>query len=148
MKRITEYRKLLGATTGSTLAELKSIYRQAMKEWHPDKFAGQEEERAAAEEKGKKIISAYHFLVSIAPETKAANEAEYAKTLGSSPVIDFHFKNGMLQIDFADGSSYEYFGVPKDLYVKLVNAPSPPRFIRRHIGTSFLYRKLSASDEE
>ena len=38
MKRIIESRKLLGVDKDADLKELKSIYRNFMKEWHPDKF--------------------------------------------------------------------------------------------------------------
>jgi hypothetical protein len=48
-----------------------------------------------------------------------------------------------LQINFLDGSSYEYFGVPKAIYVKFVNAPAPGRFARRHIYNSYLYRSFN-----
>ena len=71
MKRIIEYRRLLDITPDTDLTGLKSTYRNLIKEWHPDKFNGDDERKAEAEEKSKNIIEAYHFLVSIAPETKA-----------------------------------------------------------------------------
>jgi hypothetical protein len=148
MKKIADFRRTLGVPANADLAALKSAYRGFMKEWHPDKFTHSDEERHAAEEKSKAFIEAYHFLVSIAPETRAAGAAEYAQTLGSSPVVDFHFEKGTLQIDFADGNRYEYLSVPKEVYQKLVNAPSPPRFIRRHIADTYVYRKLSAVEQE
>ncbi len=43
MKRIVEYRKLLNVDKTVTLKELKTIYRNAMKESHPDKFSGDDE---------------------------------------------------------------------------------------------------------
>jgi hypothetical protein len=52
-----------------------------------------------------------------------------------------------LLIKYLDGSSYEYFGVPKAVYVKLVNAPTPARFARRHICTTFVYRKVDSVTE-
>ena len=143
MKRIGEYRKLLGVNKASQLSELKSIYRNLMKEWHPDKFQENEEEKLAAEEKSKKIIAAYHFLVSIAPETVAAALPDYTNTITLSAITDSKYEALILQITFADGSAYEYFGVPKDLYLKLVYAPSPGRFARRHIYPAFVYRKVT-----
>ena len=44
-----------------------------MKECHPDKFPDNEVLKLEAEEKSKGIIEAYHFLVSIAQETKDSN---------------------------------------------------------------------------
>jgi hypothetical protein len=49
-----------------------------MKECHPDKFQGDETGLKAAEEKVK--IEAYHFLVSINPETTKLNLPEYTET--------------------------------------------------------------------
>jgi len=69
MKKIVDYRKLLGVTKEAELQELKTVYRGMMKTWHPDKFQESPEEKLEAEEKSKTIIEAYHFLVSIAPET-------------------------------------------------------------------------------
>lgn len=146
MKKIGDYRKLLGVTKAATLAELKTIYRNLVKEWHPDKFAQDSEERHHAEEHSKAIIEAYHFLVSIAPETLALQAPGYTTTTNSSPIVEIIFEDKVLEVKFADGSAYEYFGVPKELYIKFANAPSPTRFGRRHIYGAFVYRQASKTD--
>jgi curved DNA-binding protein CbpA len=146
MKRIIEYRKLLGVDKNADLKELKTIYRNFMKDWHPDKFQA-EEEKLAAEEKSKTFIEAYHFLVSIAPETQAQKLEEYSAVITSSKMTDFQYKGQTLQVYFADGSAYEYFGIPRNIYLKLVNSDSPDRFARRHIYHSFTYRKASKAVE-
>ncbi len=143
MKKIIEYRKLLGVDKAVTLNELKSVYRNFMKEYHPDKIQDNEELKLEVEEKSKQIIEAYHFLVSIAPETIEASIEEYNNTTANSPISDFNYQAKRLRIDFQNGSAYEYFSVPENTYIKLVNADSPGRFARRHIYTSFLYRKVS-----
>ena len=143
MRKIESYRRLLDVTKDAELKELKSVYRNLMKDFHPDKFQDNEAEKLAAEEKSKKIIEAYHFLVSIAPETLEASIDQYNETLAQSPIEDFDYKNEKLSVTFEDGSCYEYYGVPKATYVKFVNAPSPARFLRRHISTSFVYRSAS-----
>ncbi|RZJ74096.1 MAG: KTSC domain-containing protein [Flavobacterium sp.] len=142
MKKIVEYRKLLDVTKTATLKELKTIYRNSMKDIHPDTITD-DEERHAAEERSKAIIEAYHFLVSVAPETAEKNAAEYAKTTSASGILDFYFDNMVLFINFVDGSSYEYFGVPKATFIKMVNAESPARFARRHIYGTYLYRSAA-----
>jgi DnaJ-class molecular chaperone len=43
------------------LKDLKTIYRNSMKECHPDKFQGDDEGLKAAEEKSKQVIEGYHF---------------------------------------------------------------------------------------
>jgi DnaJ-class molecular chaperone len=143
MRKIVEYRKLLGVDKAVTLAELKSVYRNFMKEFHPDKIQDNEELKQQVEEKSKLIIEAYHFLVSIAPETQESTMAEYNNTTANSQISDISYQGKRLRIDFQDGSGYEYFGVPENTYVKLVNADSQGRFARRHIFTSFLYRNVS-----
>jgi curved DNA-binding protein CbpA len=145
MKKIVEYRKLLGVGKEVTLSELKVLYRNFMKEYHPDKIQDNEDMKAEAEEKSKRIIEAYHFLVSIAPETTAATLEEYNKTIAAAQITDISYAAKRLRIEFSDGTAYEYFGVPENTYVKLVNADSQGRFARRHIYTSFLYRSVSKS---
>ncbi len=148
MKRITDYRKLFGIDKDANLAELKVIYRNLMKEWHPDKFQADETAKAEAEAKSKVIIEAYHFLVSLSPETHARNIEEYTNTITTSGMEDFVYIGQMLKVTFFDGSVYEYFGVQPALYKKLINSPTPIRFARRHIFENFSYRKAIKASEK
>lgn len=143
MKKIVEYRKLLGVNEVAELQELKSVYRSLMKTWHPDKFQDSAESRVEAEEKSKTIIEAYHFLVSIAPETRDQSFAEYTITTTTSAIADFEYRSQVLKISFLDGNEYEYFDVPKAVYIKLINADSPGRFARRHIYNEYVYRSVN-----
>ena len=88
----------------------------------PDKFQEGDSLRGEAEIKSRQIIDGYHFLVSIAPETKAANLEEYTITTSQSGIADYKHKGLLLEITFLDGTTYEYFGVPKNVFVKI--APS------------------------
>ncbi len=142
MKKIIGYRKLMGVNEQASLQELKMVYRNLMKEWHPDKFADQED-KDLSEAKSRHIIEAYHFLVSIAPETRAQTHAAFTLTTTTAGITDFDYKDETLQINFVDGSSYEWFGIPRALYVKMVNAPAIGRFNRRHIYGSFPYRAVN-----
>ncbi len=143
MKKIVDYRKLLEVNHDAELQELKTVYRSLMKAWHPDKFQDNHEEKLAAEEKSKTIIEAYHFLVSIAPETRQQTLSDYTLTTTTSALTDFEYKSQVLTVSFFDGSTYEYFDVPKAVYIKLVNADSPGRFARRHIFNNYVYRSTS-----
>lgn len=145
MKKINDYRKLLGTTPDATLAELKTIYRNLMKTYHPDKFQ-EAQEKAEAEEKSREMIAAYHFLVSIAPETIAEQLPEFKETITTHNISDYDYKGQILEVVFTNGSSYEFFNVPKNTYIKLVNADSPARFAKRHIYNDFSYRKKSAAE--
>jgi len=143
MKRVGEYRKLLGLSSNATLAELKLIYRNQMKLTHPDKFVNDEAGRLLAEEKSKDVINAYHFLTSINPETHEANKEEYEDTITNVKIKDFYFEKRVLFINYENGISYEYLGVPQNTYIKMVNADSISRFAKRHIYGSFLFRKAT-----
>ncbi|HEY0668987.1 MAG TPA: KTSC domain-containing protein [Sphingobacteriaceae bacterium] len=143
MRKIVDYRKLLGVKETTELHELKTVYRSLMKNWHPDKFQEDHESRLDAEAKSKDIIEAYHFLVSIAPETRNQSLAEYKLTTTTSSISDFEYQSQVLKVTFSDGSAYEYFDVPKAVYIKLINADSPGRYARRHIYNSYIYRSMS-----
>lgn len=143
MKKIVDYRKLLGVNEAAELQELKTVYRGMMKTWHPDRFQDSAEDKLAAEEKSKQVIEAYHFLVSIAPETRNQTFADYTITTTTSAIADFEYKSQVLRIEFADGNAYEYFDVPRAVYIKLINADSPGRFARRHIYNEYVYRSIS-----
>jgi curved DNA-binding protein CbpA len=143
MKKINEYRALLNVDKTAELKELKTIYRNSMKECHPDKFQGNPEGQLAAEAKSKEVIEAYHFLVSINPETIKMGQEEYNETIASATIADYKYENIRLLVTFSNGSSYEYISVPKATYIKMVNADSPGRFAKRHIFNAFPYRKVS-----
>ena len=143
MKLINDYRKLLAVTKDAELKELKTVYRNLMKDFHPDKFVNDEAGKIAAEEKSKTIIEAYHFLVSIAPETIAASKEQYTQTITTAGIEDFQYKGQTLSVTFSDGNNYEYFDVPKSVYQNLVNAPTQARFARRHSFKSYVSRSVS-----
>jgi hypothetical protein len=143
MKRIERHRAILGVDEKATLSDLKKVYRKIMMEWHPDKFQDSEESKKMAEEKSTKLIASYHFLVSVHVETHAATKTEYTATIMEASIDDFEFKSEILRVVFSDGNEYEYYGVPKAIYVKLVNSDTPDRFARRHIYENYLYRSTS-----
>lgn len=146
MKRVKQYNKLFSVQADTDLKQLKTTYRNLVKEWHPDKFQD-ESEKAEAEIKSQEIIDGYHFLVSMAPETKAINLDEYNKTLIESSISDFKHKGLLLEISFKDGTTYEYFGVNKNAFSKLLNSDKQMRFAKRNIFNSYPYRK-SKKDQE
>lgn len=140
MKRINEYKKLFEVEGDINLKELKTTYRGLVKQWHPDKFQT-EGEKAEAGEVSLKIIDAYHFLVSIAPETKEANLEAFTTTITESQVADFYHKSMLLEVTFTDGNSYEFFGVNRKLFNKFANSRSLNNFGKRNIFNTYLYRK-------
>jgi hypothetical protein len=148
MKRVIEYRKLLEVNKDVTLKELKTIYRNTMKDAHPDKFVNDEEGRLAAEEKSKTVIEAYHFLVSINPETHLKLQDEYNETLLNSIIQDFYLEKQTLTVIYLNGVTFEYIGVPKNVYIKMINADSASRFAKRHIYGKYIFRKAAKPTEQ
>ena len=140
MKRVNEYRKLFDADKTTTLKELKTTYRNLVKEWHPDKFQADDEKAAEAEIMGRKIIDANHFLISIADETIAKGKPDYLAAMDSG-IDDFKHKSLLLEVTFLDGSTYEYFRVSKNLFSRFLNADKQFRFGKRNIFTTNMYRK-------
>lgn len=147
MKKIADYRTLLNVDKTADLSALKACYRQIMKECHPDRFVNDEEGLKAAEEKSKLMIEAYHFLVSICPETLEKQLPIYKNTIETSSIHDFDWKGSIMTITFLDGSQYEYFAVPRNEYVKFVNADSPMRFAKRHVFPKYTYRNVLKTTE-
>ncbi|NQU54544.1 MAG: KTSC domain-containing protein [Bacteroidetes bacterium] len=141
MKRINAYKKLFNVEQDTDLKKLKTTYRNLVKEWHPDKFQEGDDRALEAEIKSRQIIDGYHFLVSIAPETLAKNLEEYTTTTSKSGIADFQHKGQLLEMTFLDGTCYEYFGVSKSVFTKLINSDKQLRFARRNIFNSYLYRK-------
>ena len=147
MKRINEYKKLFNIEQDIDLKTLKTTYRTLVKEWHPDKFDSEDENKAEAEHMSRQIIDGYHFLVSIAPETISANEQEYNATINESNISDYKHKGLLLEVTFLDGTTYEYFGVPKNVFTKFINSDKQLRFAKRNIFNTYLYRKTKKSQE-
>ena len=98
--------------------------------------------------KSREIIDGYHFLVSIAPETIAANLDVYTETINNSGIADYIHKGMLLEITFLDGTTYEYFGVTKPIYIKMINSNKLNRFAKRTIYPNYIYRKSKRTVQE
>ncbi len=150
MKRIKEFKKMFGVEGALELKQLKKQYRNLVKEWHPDKFPNGGEKAEEAEAMSRRVIEGYHFLVSMAPETKEAQKEEYAELTTKSGIQDLQHKGMLLEITFLNGDTYEYFGVNGQLFNKFLNADNQYRFAKRKVFNAFPYRKAKSgtSDEE
>ena len=147
MKRINAYKKLFEVDGEIDLGELKKNYRKLVKEWHPDKHVIDDAKAVEAEEMTRQITDGYAFLISIAPVTIAKGLEEYTDTIENAFIDDMQHKSLLLELKFTDGSTYEYFGVNKNLFTKLVNADKVQRFARRNIFNSFTSRKSKKTIE-
>ena len=147
MKRINQYKKLFNVEGDIDLTELKKSYRNLVKEWHPDKHTADDTRKEEAEEMSRQITDGYAFLQSIAPDNIAKGLEEYTNTIENAFIDAMQHKSMLLEISCTDGSTYEYVGVNKTLFSKLVNADKMQRFARRNIFTSFTYRKSKKTVE-
>jgi hypothetical protein len=141
MKRVSEYKKLFNVEGDLDLKTIKSTYRNLVKEWHPDKFQAGDDKAIEAEQMSTKIIDGYHFLVSIAPETHEKHKEEYQETIDKGGITNIQHKGLLLEITFLDGTTFECFGVPKTVYLKLLNSDKQVRFVKRKIFGTYLFRK-------
>ena len=141
MKRVNEYKKLFNVEGDLDLKVLKATYRSLVKEWHPDKFQAGDVKAIEAEQMSTTIIDAYHFLVSIAPETHEKNKEEYQETIDKGGITNIQHKGLVLEITFIDGTTFECFGVPRNVYLKLMNSDKQVRFAKRKIFGPYLFRK-------
>jgi len=148
MKRINQYKKLFGVEKEIDLKTLKTTYRNLVKTWHPDKFQEGDPKYKEAKVQSQIIIDGYHFLVSIAPETLAANLEAYTETITNSGIADYSHKGLLLEITFLDRTTYEYFGVTKSVYIKMINSNKLSRFAKRTIYPNHLYRKSKRTMQE
>ena len=56
--------------------------------------------------------------------------------------IGYDLKSQTLEIEFRDGSIYQYFNVPESMYNGLMSASSHGSFLARRIKGVFVYLKI------
>ncbi len=154
-KKTTEYYlKILGVTVKSTKEEIKTAYRIAIKQCHPDKFPDDKQKILAATEKSKLINEAYQALKNYSPPIPKKSKSYYEhiywhyKDRGNRNItrrnIDnvvvhsagYDQKEKMLQIVFFE-SLYEYYGVPEDVFDKLIISEKPYNYYIEYIEWNY-----------
>ncbi|NQU99157.1 MAG: KTSC domain-containing protein [Parcubacteria group bacterium] len=56
--------------------------------------------------------------------------------------VGYDEESQTLEIKFRSGGTYQYYGVPKSLYIDFINASSIGRYFYRNIKGKFNYRKM------
>ena len=56
--------------------------------------------------------------------------------------IGYDAQNEVLEVEFVNGGIYQYFGVPKNIYERLMAASSKARFLSTHIRDRYRTRKI------
>ena len=72
--------EILGVNKQSTKDEIKKAYRKKSKEWHPDKFANDEEKWQIAHLKFIKITEAYELLKNYEPPKFSRHQKQHTQT--------------------------------------------------------------------
>lgn len=62
--------------------------------------------------------------------------------------VGFSSAHNRLEIEFRNGLSYQYFGVPRALYEQLLAATSKGAFVSGLIRGRFPYKRIETSDSE
>ena len=65
-------------------------------------------------------------------------------TVASSKVaaIGYDRPTQTLEVEFVKGSVYQYYGVPEDLYGKIMREPSKGRFLNTYIRDSYPHSRI------
>jgi len=56
--------------------------------------------------------------------------------------VGYDINTKTLEIEFKNGSVYQYYGVPLDIYEKLMKAPSHGKFFHAHIRNVYRYKRI------
>lgn len=160
----TEYQKyfrVLGIAVNSTREEIKTAYLRLIKQWHPDKFPDDSIKVQEATEKSKELNAAFEILKNYKPaEEKATSDSRSQQfssgnrksgrhdiarvRVKSSNIFSMGYDSilNILQVEFRDGSVYEYYGVSEKLFSELMTADSKGKFANQHIFYSYPYARV------
>ncbi len=61
----------------------------------------------------------------------------------STNVTSVGYNNGTLEVEFHNGSVYQYFHVPEYHFVNMVDFSHPGTYLARHIKNVYAYRRVS-----
>jgi hypothetical protein len=67
---------------------------------------------------------------------RIAVESTELATVGYDPMMS------MLEAEFRSGEVYRYYGVPAQVYLNLLDAPSKGRYFNAHIRSSYKHDRL------
>jgi len=160
----TEYAKyfqILEVSAISTKEEIKKAYLRLIKQWHPDKFTNDSKRAHEATERSKALNMAYEILKDYKPpETKPSTDFKpnYSSPkskkserhsitrirVKSSNIYSVGYDTALkiLQVEFRDGSIYEYYEVPEKLFNELIKADSKGRFANQYIFYIYRYARV------
>lgn len=147
MDKYAEYCGVLGLDTVADTAELKSVYRNAVKRWHPDRYMFDREMQQSAIEKIKRINTAYQYVSERLgarlpkPEPVYPSDSLLEVFLKSSQIIStaYDYSAYSLYIKFKSSNVNRFCDVPPRIYDELISSESPALYARKHIYRTYKY---------
>ena len=56
--------------------------------------------------------------------------------------IGYDLPSSILEVEFKNGSIYQYLGVPENVYKKLVTSPSIGSYLNKHIKNAYRFNQV------
>lgn len=163
--------EVLGVTRYSTKYEIKKAYREQIKMWHPDKFPNQPDKILEALERSKIINEAFAFLENYQAPTKSyttSNTSTYYRPKQKSTYrqenpkaratrvnierirvkssniysVGYDKTEKILQVEFLNGSIYQYCDVPEYVFNELLQASSKGKYFNSKIAFCYKYEYI------
>ena len=110
MMEIVKCYKILELKNGASMNDAKQAYKDMVRVWHPDRFAGNPRLRAKADEKLKEINLAYgeihKFLLKDVAEVPNAEKIKGTKSLFTVPFKALSLLKRIVFFVFSDGYSF------------------------------------------
>lgn len=65
-------------------------------------------------------------------------------TVASSNIraMGYDVSSQTLEVEFLNGSVYQYYGVPENMYERMLNEPSKGRFLHAYIKNQYPYSRV------
>ncbi|EAZ89025.1 DnaJ domain-containing protein [Crocosphaera chwakensis] len=99
---IRQYYQVLGVSADADLREVKQVYRQLAKLWHPDNFHDNPQQQQQAEIKFKVIVEAYEVIKDYLKNDKSLSKASNIHVKKTNP--EFHYQQGTI---YAETEQYQ-----------------------------------------
>ena len=56
--------------------------------------------------------------------------------------IGYEVASGTLEVEFQNGTIYQYYGVPQNIYDQFMQAPSKGQFLNAYIKNAYAYSRV------
>jgi hypothetical protein len=63
--------------------------------------------------------------------------------LSSTNIVSAGWEENIMEVEFANGATYQYQGVPEDVFIGLKHADSKGKFLASNVKNVFPYTRVS-----